>query len=74
MLLKAVLSLVSFASVLTVVTQERCVTTLRDYAELACVTDTLNLLSNGLDDVLPGCNVSYTQCLYFVGFAPIIHM
>ena len=50
MLLKTVLSLVSCASVFTVVTQERCVTTLGDYAQLACVTDTLNPLSNGLDD------------------------
>ena len=74
MLLKPVLSLVSFAFVLTVVTQERCVTTLRDYAELACGTDTLNPLSNGLDDAWAGCNISYAQCLYFVGFAPIIHM
>ena len=74
MLLKPVLSLVSFASVLTVVTQERCVTTLRDYAELACATNTLNPLSNGLDDAWAGCNVSYAQCLYFVGFAPIIHI
>ena len=62
MLLKAVLSLVSFASFFTVVTQELCVTTLRDYAELACVTDTLNPLSNGLDDAWAGCNVSYAQC------------
>ena len=49
-------------------------TTLGDYAQLACVTDTLNPLSNGLDDAWAGCNVSYAQCLYFVGFAPIIHM
>ena len=56
MLLKAVLSLVSFASIFTVVTH------LRDYAELACVTDTLNPLSNGLDDAWAGCNVSYAQC------------
>ena len=74
MLLKTVLSLVSCASVFTVVTQERCVTTLGDYAQLACVTDTLNPLSNGLDDAWAGCNVSYAHCLYLVGFAPIIHM
>lgn len=74
MLLKAVLKLVSFLFVFTVVTQERCVTTLRDCALLACVTDTLNLLSNGLDDAWAGFNVSYAQCLYFVGFAPIIYM
>ena len=49
-------------------------TTLGDYAQLACVTDTLNPLSNGLDDAWAGYNVSYAQCLYFVGFAPIIHM
>ena len=48
-------------------------TTLGDYAELACVTGTLNLLSNGLDDARAGCNVSCAQCLYFVGFALIIH-
>ena len=48
-------------------------TTLGDYAELACVTGTLNLLSNGLDDAWAGCNVSCAQCLYFVGFALIIH-
>ena len=74
MLLKAVFSQVSFASIFTVVTQERCVTTLGDYAQLACVTDILNPVSNGLDDSWAGCNVSYAQCLYFVGFAPIIHV
>ena len=67
MFLKAVLSLVSFASVFTVVTRERC-------TQLACVTDTLNRLSNGLDDAWAGCNVSYAQCLYFVDFAFIIYM
>ena len=75
MLLKVVLSfIVSFASVVTIVTQERCVTTLRDYALVACVTDTLNLLSNGLDYAWASCNVSFAQWLYFVGFAPIIYM
>ena len=59
MLLKTVLSQVSFASIFTVVTQKRCVTNLGDYAQLACVTDTLNPLSNGLDDAWAGCNVSY---------------